>query len=77
MIVGCCYPAGSLAVQSLNQELKGRWFEYPSRQGDESVHVPLSKELNPNFLQGRHTTMAGPVKQHNLLHQSGVCDDKT
>jgi hypothetical protein len=39
--------------------------------------MPLSKALNPNLLQGCHTTMADPVKQHISLHISVVCDNKT
>ena len=39
-----------------------------STQGEHLVDVPLSKALNPTFLQGCCTTMADPVKQHISLH---------
>jgi hypothetical protein len=35
--------AGNLAVRTLAQQLKGRWFEYLNRQREKSVSVPLSK----------------------------------
>ena len=63
----------SLAISALVQELKGHWFKYLRRQG-ENLTVPLmSKALNPNLLLGCCTTMADPVKQHISLHLSGVC----
>lgn len=34
--------------RALGLSPKGRWFKSPSRLGEESVDVPLTKALNPN-----------------------------